>query len=67
MVPSLLRIIIDKQGRVKYIHVISAFAEQSAALTEALLQWRFKPYLKNGRSVEIETDHVRPRSATAGS
>jgi hypothetical protein len=50
-----VRIVIDKQGRVKYAHVISAFAEQSAALTEALMQWRFKPYLKNGRPVEIET------------
>jgi hypothetical protein len=50
-----VRIIIDKQGRVKHVHVISAFAEQSAALIEALMKWRFKPYLKNGRPIEIET------------
>ena len=50
-----VRIIIDKEGRVKHVHVISAFAEQSAALTEALMKWRFKPYLKNGRPVAIET------------
>jgi hypothetical protein len=49
------RIIIDRQGRVKHVHVISAFPEQSAALTAALMKWRFKPYLKNGKAVEIET------------
>ncbi len=49
------RLVIDKEGRVKHVHVISAFPEQSAALIEALKQWRFKPYLKDGKAVEIET------------
>jgi hypothetical protein len=49
------RIIIDREGRVKHVHVISGFPEQSAALVEALMKWRFKPYLKNGKAVEIET------------
>jgi hypothetical protein len=40
---------------VKHVHVISAFPEQSAALVGALRKWRFKPYLKNGKAVEIET------------
>jgi hypothetical protein len=49
------RLIIDRKGRVKHVHVISAFPEQSVALTGALMKWRFKPYLKNGKAVEIET------------
>jgi hypothetical protein len=50
-----VRIIIDKNGRVRHVHVISAFEEQSAAITKALLQWRFKPYVVNGEAVEVET------------
>jgi hypothetical protein len=53
--PIPVRITIDKQGQVKYVHVISAFAEQSAALIDAVMKWRFKPYRKNGRPMEIET------------
>lgn len=54
--PIPARILIDKEGRVKHVHVISAFAEQSTALLEALKQWRFKPYRKDGKAVEIETE-----------
>jgi hypothetical protein len=50
-----VRIIIDKQGRVRHIHFLSAFPDQSTAITSALKQWRFKPYLRNGAPVEVET------------
>ena len=50
-----VRITIDKEGKVKHVHVISAFAEQAQRITPALLQWRFKPYLQDGRPVEVET------------
>ncbi len=50
-----VRIIIDKQGNVKHIHFLSAFPDQSKVITDALLQWRFKPYLQNGEPVEVET------------
>jgi hypothetical protein len=50
-----VRIIIDKSGRVKHIHFLSAFPDQERAITDALRQWQFKPYLKNGRAVEVET------------
>jgi len=53
--PVPTRIIIDRQGRVKHVHVISAFPEQSAAVVAALMKWRFKPYRRNGKPVEIET------------
>lgn len=53
--PIPVRIIIDKSGRVKHVHVISAFSEQSKTITNALLQWEFRPYRVNGKPVEVET------------
>lgn len=50
-----VRIIIDKYGKVKYIHVISAFPEQTKAINDALLHWEFRPYRINGKAVEVET------------
>ena len=50
-----VRIIINKEGKVKHIHFISAFADQSEAITQALQQWRFKPYLQDGKPIEVET------------
>ncbi|MGA8809046.1 MAG: energy transducer TonB [Thermoanaerobaculia bacterium] len=50
-----VRLIIDKAGKVRHVHVISAFPSQAKAITEALLQWRFKPYLREGQPVEVET------------
>jgi hypothetical protein len=50
-----VRIIIDKEGKVKYIHFLSTFSEQEKAITDALRQWRFKPYLRDGQPVEVET------------
>jgi hypothetical protein len=53
--PVPVRIIIDKEGKVKHIHFLSAFADQARVITEALSQWRFKPYRLDGRPREIET------------
>jgi len=53
--PIPVRITIDKSGRVRHAHVISAFADQARIVTEAVTQWRFKPYLRNGEAVEVET------------
>jgi hypothetical protein len=60
--PVPVRIIIDKEGRVKQIHFLSAFPEQAKSIGEALSQWRFKPYLLDGRPVEVETGLVFGRS-----
>ena len=60
------RIIIDQEGRVKHIHFLSAFPEQARVITEALSQWRFKPYLVNGQPVEVETGVVFGRAPRAG-
>lgn len=53
--PIPVRIIIDKQGKVKHIHFISAFPDQANAITEALKQWKFRPYVVDGKPVEVET------------
>jgi hypothetical protein len=50
-----VRIVIDKEGRVKHIHVLNAFPEQAKAISDALVQWRFRPYLQSGKPVEVET------------
>jgi hypothetical protein len=53
--PVPVRIIIDKDGKIKHIHFISAFPDQAEAISEALSHWRFKPYLRDGHPVEVET------------
>jgi hypothetical protein len=50
-----VRIIIDRQGKIKQIHFLSAFPDQAKAITDALGKWRFRPYLKDGKPVEVET------------
>jgi len=61
--PIPVRIVIDKEGRVKHIHFLSAFPEQAKSVEEALSQWRFKPYLLRGQPVEVETGLLFGRSA----
>jgi hypothetical protein len=53
--PVPVRIIIDKEGKVKHIHFLSAFPDQAKAITDALTQWRFAPYLREGHPLEVET------------
>ena len=50
-----VRVVIDVSGKVKHIHFISSFPEQARTITDALRQWRFKPYVVNGKAVEVET------------
>ena len=49
------RFIVDAKGKVTHVHVISAFPEQAKIITDALMQWRFKPYVQNGEAVAVET------------
>jgi hypothetical protein len=53
--PIPVRIIIDREGKVKHIHFLRAFPDQARSITDALLQWRFKPHLVDGQPVEVET------------
>jgi len=50
-----VRIIIDKEGKVKHIHFLSAFPDQANAISDALWRWRFRPYLRDGQPTEVET------------
>jgi len=61
--PIPVRIIIGPDGRVQRIHFISAFPEQTRSIAEALAQWRFRPYLLDGRPVAVETGIMFGRSA----
>ena len=68
--PVPVRIIIDKEGKVKHIHVLSAFPDQAEAISEALSHWKFKPYLRDGHPVEVETGIMfgpAPRPTTSPS
>jgi hypothetical protein len=53
--PVPVRIIINKDGVVQHVHFLSAFPDQVKAITDALMRWRFRPYLHDGRPVEVET------------
>jgi hypothetical protein len=53
--PIPVRLIIDASGQVKHIHFISAFPDQARSITDALMQWRFRPYSSNGHSLAVET------------
>lgn len=53
-----VRVIIDAEGKVKHAHLLSAFPEQSEAILTALRDWRFKPYVVDGKAVEVETGLV---------
>jgi Gram-negative bacterial TonB protein C-terminal len=53
-----VRLVIDRQGGVKQVHVIHASAEQRKSIEDAVRQWKFKPHRLNERAVEIETGLV---------
>jgi hypothetical protein len=61
-----VRVIIDVNGKVKHIHFISAFPEQAKGITDSLLQWRFKPHLRDGQPVEVETGIMFGRAQLSG-
>ncbi|MDB6009864.1 MAG: hypothetical protein JWL65_2114 [Gammaproteobacteria bacterium] len=60
-----VRLIIDREGKVKHIHFLSAFPAQAQAISAAVSQWRFKPYLRNGQPVEVETGILFGRAPRA--
>jgi len=57
-----VRIIVGKDGKVKYIHFLSAFPDQAKVITDALKQWKLKPYTQGGKPVEVETGLMFGRS-----
>lgn len=53
-----VRVVIDAEGRVKHVHVLSAFPDQADAILAALREWKFKPCVRGDEAVEIETGIV---------
>jgi hypothetical protein len=49
-----VRIIIGVDGQVRHIHVIRGSTEQKEKIAAALSEWRFKPFVLEGRPVEVE-------------
>jgi hypothetical protein len=58
-----VRVIVDVQGKIRHIHFLNAFPDQAKSIAEALSRWQFKPYLLNGRPVEVETGILFGHSA----
>jgi hypothetical protein len=50
-----VRVIVGTDGSVKHVHVIHASAVQRRNVEDAVRQWKFKPYVKEGHPVEVET------------
>jgi protein TonB len=46
---------VDKSGLVRDVSVVSGHPMLTAAATKAVSQWRYKPYLLNGKPVDAET------------
>jgi len=51
----LLRAVIGKDGRVDDLKVVSGPPELTEAAFGAVQQWRYRPFLLNGKPVEVET------------
>jgi hypothetical protein len=50
-----VRIIVATDGSVRHVHVVRASSAQRRNIEEAVRQWKFKPHVKQGRPVEVET------------
>ena len=50
-----MQAIISKTGTVESIHVIKGHHLLRGAATNAVRSWRYRPYLVNGRPVEVAT------------
>jgi TonB family protein len=50
-----LKVVISKSGDVENIQMISGHPMLAPAAIEAVKQWKYRPYLLNGASVEVDT------------
>ena len=50
-----LQAIISTAGTVKHVHVLQGDSRLRSAATEAVYKWRYRPYLLNGRPVDVAT------------
>jgi periplasmic protein TonB len=54
--PVHLNAIITAQGTLESLHVISGHPMLAQAALEAVQQWRFRPYVLNGKPIEVQTE-----------
>jgi protein TonB len=47
---------ISKKGDISHVKVLSGDSQLTRAATDAVKQWKYKPYLLNGEPVEIQTE-----------
>ena len=50
-----LKAIIDKDGSIQDLQVVTGYPMLVPAAIQAVKQWRYRPYLLNGQPVEVET------------
>jgi protein TonB len=50
-----LKALIDKEGNVEDVQLMSGPEQLAPAAIEAVKQWRYKPYRMNGEPVNVET------------
>jgi len=53
--PVTLSAVVDQDGSVRSVTVLSGDSALAPAALEAVRQWRFKPYRVNGRATEFAT------------
>jgi protein TonB len=53
--PVVLDALVGKDGEVEKLSTISGDAQLAAAATDAVRQWRFKPFFRNGSPEEFQT------------
>jgi TonB family protein len=51
----LMDVVVSEAGMVKYVRVIDGDRHLRAAAEDAVMRWRYKPYLLNGSPVEVTT------------
>jgi periplasmic protein TonB len=51
----LLRAVIDRQGKIENLQVVSGHPMLAEAALKAVVQWRYRPYYLNEQPVEVET------------
>ena len=53
--PVTLDVVVDEDGKVQNVKVVSGDSALAPAAVDAVQRWRFKPYLVNGRASQFTT------------
>jgi TonB family protein len=53
--PVVMETVISKSGTVDHVRVVEGDRQLRSAAEEAVLKWRFRPYVLNGQPVDVVT------------